>query len=440
MSDVKTLLTDRLRSEQMFEHQLKALRKALRQQLQETEKRQREDLERRIHRNSLLSSDTDRESSDDKQPDHQTSKEEEAEAECQKKFCAATVPSHVSLPLYQEMMQLREKERKQGREQRKNFLLSMQKPFSFQERENEKREKLKEIPKPRTAERTKKEMLAFLDERSCFQPKINSQVPDFNRLHKMLQTEGMRKTEGRDVTKCQPFHLWTSTLPTRQSSTNPKTSQEPKTSNHLKRSTSFGGLTSLSTDTLPMYITDAARKRCMAIRKSMELRDSKKQESADWMRRYQMRSQAMKKTVSIRAKVLDPHRSLKEVYHEKLQQHREADQQRMREYTRELQDMKTRVTTRPYLFERVTQRNAKVHAEQTYRNKLKEAGLNERLVEANGEAVEVTSITSRSQNDYNVNDHSIENDIHIREENVDNGEKIEDVEEKSVKSRGEEMP
>lgn len=69
-------------------------------------------------------------------------KEEEAEAECQKKFCALPAPSHVIQPLYQEMMEMKEKESKQGREQRKNFLLSTQKPFSFQEREREKREKL----------------------------------------------------------------------------------------------------------------------------------------------------------------------------------------------------------------------------------------------------------------------------------------------------------
>lgn len=72
----------------------------------------------------------------------QLRKEEEAEAECRKKFSSLPVPSHVSLPLYQEIMELKEKERKQGHERRKNFLLSVQKPFSFQEREEEKKEKL----------------------------------------------------------------------------------------------------------------------------------------------------------------------------------------------------------------------------------------------------------------------------------------------------------
>lgn len=56
-------------------------------------------------------------------------------------------------------------------------------------------------------------------------------------------------------------------------------------------------------------------------RKSMEMRDSRNQESADWLKKYQMRSQAMKKTVTLHAKLLDPHSSLKEVNNEKLKLH-----------------------------------------------------------------------------------------------------------------------
>ncbi|XP_039993925.1 protein FAM161B [Xiphias gladius] len=568
MARLEALLDDGIRTELMLQLQLKALSDALRQQLQETEKRQMEELERRIRQNALLSTAICRESGDKKELNHQTkhvgirrsistsaltsdkeashhlrwsdrpnssspawvcstnwkkcslqtsmvtptktqqcervalykttqmSKEEEAEAECQKKFCALPVPSHVIQPLYQEMMELREKERQRSHEQRRNFLLSIQKPFSFQGRENEKREKLiamlnqvsqdqktkvptvrkpphkvekdslaselrdqEEVcrtvhtrgtgrqqnsttscsPKLHTAERTRKEKLGFLDEKPSFQPKIIHQVPDFSRLHKALQTEALRKTKSKDVTKCQPFYLRTSGLPARQSRMSPEKSQEPKIS-HLSRSKSLGALTSLSTDTLPTYITDAVRKRCMAIRKSMEMRDNKNQESADWLRKYQMRSQAMKKTVTLHSKLLDPHSSLKEVYNEKVKHHMMADQQRMREYMKELREMKARVSERPYLFEQVKQRNAKAYAEQTYRDKLKKAGFKEQFVEENGETIEGTSVSSRSENYADVNDRSSENDIHSREENVDDGEKIEDVEEESVKSKGEEMP
>lgn len=75
----------------------------------------------------------------------QLSKEEKEEAECQRKFRAVPVPGHVFLPLYDEMLQVRQKERKEGHEQRRDFLLSMQKPFSFLERDEKKREKLMQM-------------------------------------------------------------------------------------------------------------------------------------------------------------------------------------------------------------------------------------------------------------------------------------------------------
>lgn len=55
MLKLEALLQDGLRSELMLQQQLKALSEAFRQQLQETEKRQVEELERRIHLNALLS-------------------------------------------------------------------------------------------------------------------------------------------------------------------------------------------------------------------------------------------------------------------------------------------------------------------------------------------------------------------------------------------------
>lgn len=70
MSKLETMLEDGLRSELMLQQQLKTLSKNLRQQLQETERRQREELERRIHQNALLSTDVDRESGDKNEVNH----------------------------------------------------------------------------------------------------------------------------------------------------------------------------------------------------------------------------------------------------------------------------------------------------------------------------------------------------------------------------------
>ena len=48
----------------------------------------------------------------------------------------------------------------------------------------------------------------------------------------------------------------------------------------------------------------------------------KNQESTEWLRTYQMRSQALRKSVALHAKLLDPQSNLKDVHDEKLQHHR----------------------------------------------------------------------------------------------------------------------
>lgn len=63
MSKLETLLKDGLRSELLLQQQLSALREAFQLQLQETERRQTEELEKRIHQNTLLST-GDRDSGD----------------------------------------------------------------------------------------------------------------------------------------------------------------------------------------------------------------------------------------------------------------------------------------------------------------------------------------------------------------------------------------
>ncbi|XP_077412377.1 protein FAM161B [Vanacampus margaritifer] len=488
MSEPDLMFANGSESEEILHHRLRYLSDSIRQQLQETERRHREQLESRIHHNTLLSADINKLSPQTKllelpapvleslseykhhdtlppawtqQCEREASckttqqrKEEAAEAECKKKFSALPVPVQVRLPLYGEMMERRDKERKQGLEQRKTFLLSVQKPFSFQEREKKKQEKLVELsnqvsqeakktsvnhvqrsspkrvqapadpercrkgtisttqqenPKLRIAERTRMEKLPFLDEKPSFQPKINQQVPDFKRLHKALQTESLRTSQSKDLTKCQPFYLRTSALPARQNKPSPEKSQMFSQSN-LSRSKSCGALKSLSADTLPTYITDATRKRCMAIRKSMEVRDGKNQESADWVRKYQSKSEAMRKTVSLHAKLLDPHKSLQEVYDERVQHHREADRQRTRDYLRDLQDMKARVRERPLLFEQVKQRNAKAQAEQAYKNELRKAGVEEQFVEKKGGAFTGTSISSTTKHDTSPDVHNNDKD------------------------------
>lgn len=54
MSKLETLLKDGFRSELLLQQTLTTLRESLKLQLQETESRQIEELEKRIHQNALL--------------------------------------------------------------------------------------------------------------------------------------------------------------------------------------------------------------------------------------------------------------------------------------------------------------------------------------------------------------------------------------------------
>ncbi|XP_016129878.1 protein FAM161B-like [Sinocyclocheilus grahami] len=504
---------DRDKSELSLELHLEALKAKRKQQLEKLELRHQNGLEKRVLQNSLLTSSTewilkakipqqsisdhDRRKSENRKhhsskvqnltsngveaprttgtnslgtvterqrkplpQGSQKAKEEADLAECQKQFCVAPVPEHVSKPLYDELSNEQERLRKEGREQRRDFLLSMQKPFRFHKREEKKRERLKEemasanksektepvcvrkpIPKAvsepsfseqlkvqeqqrkihihlraqetlkassapiqrqepsadrqtRSAQKNKSKMLGYLDQKLSFRPKTNAAVPDFDKLYQAFHQKAMEAAERRDVTHCKPFQLRTSTLQPRHRS--PENPQKSRDETNLKRSSSFGGLTSLSMDTLPTYITDAARKRSMAVRRSLELKDLKEQENAKWMKQHRIKSQAMSRAVAMRAKAMDPHKSLKEVYQEKLKQNRQADLERMKDYQKELKEIKTRVTSRPYLFEQVSQKNAKNNAERRYRNTLEQAGLDEHFVRSKGETNKAIHVDNES--------------------------------------------
>ncbi|XP_027700415.1 protein FAM161B [Vombatus ursinus] len=383
----------------------------------------------------------------------QAEKQEQEDAECQKKFQAQPVPAHVHLPLYQEIMERNEARRRAGIQKRKELLLSLLKPFSFLEKEEQKKEairqkasaamtqaktskqkvtktipksvlepalgdKLKEAelcrklriqkratdllqtasspitsnrytdPKSRISTRTRQEKLSFLQRDFDFQPRVNPSVPDFKGLYRAFQKEAAQKRETREATRNKPFQLRTANLHHQQRPS--KESTEPKNPPQspmapLQRSRSLSGLASLSPNTLPVHITDATRKRESAVRCSLEEKKDKENESARWLEQHRKKCQAMYKSVTSRAKAMDPHKSLKETYKAKLKENWLNDQKRTKEYKKELEEMKRRVQNRPYLFEQVTQIRARKEAERRYRDVLRKVGLDEDFVRNKGQ-------------------------------------------------------
>ncbi|KFO63731.1 Protein FAM161B, partial [Corvus brachyrhynchos] len=390
----------------------------------------------------------------DKERDKRQSQDE---AECQKQFRAQPVPAHVFLPLYQEIMEQNEIRRQAATQKRKELLLSTQRPFSFLEKEEKKKEairqkflaatpnesskqkqaskkvpkstydsllgdKLKEAelyreiriqmrandllkssiapidtsncrrePQSRTATRTKQERLGFLQDKSfSFKPKINPTIPDFEELYWAFQRKTVRRQEIKEPTRNKPFKLRTSNLHARQRQANEKTKfdffqdSQKLSKVSVQKSQSLPGLSSLSSNTLPVHITDATRKRESAIRYAQDNKKEGDKEGIYWLEKQKMKCQAMQKSVNSRAKALDPHKSLEETQKEKSKQNRQNMQDRTKEYRKELEEMQLRVKNRPYLFEQVTKHDARRGAERRYRRTLQQVGLSEEFVKKKG--------------------------------------------------------
>ncbi|XP_028627724.1 protein FAM161B [Grammomys surdaster] len=249
---------------------------------------------------------------------------------------------------------------------------------------------------PRTATRTQEEKLSFLQTEFGFQPQVNPVVPDYESLYKAFQRRAAERRETRETTRNKPFFLRTANLCHTPRSCDAataggekrRTQKSPQpTATPLPRSHSLSGLASFSANTLPVHITDATRKRESAVRMSLEKKD-KSDMSIQWLEMHKKNCQAMSKSVTSRAKAMDPHKSLEEVFKAKLKENRNNDRKRAKEYKKELEEMKKRIQTRPYLFEQVTKALARKEAEQRYRDTLRQAGLEEEFVTTKGQGTE----------------------------------------------------
>ncbi|XP_006046648.3 protein FAM161B isoform X1 [Bubalus bubalis] len=248
-------------------------------------------------------------------------------------------------------------------------------------------------PQPRTATRTREEKLGFLHTDFGFQPRVNLAVPDYEELYKAFQKRAAKRRDTREATRNKPFLLRTASLCHTRRPCDVAASEGRKVgaqespqppATRLSRSRSLNGLASLSANTLPVHITDATRKRESAVRCSLEKKD-KADESTQWLEMHKKKCQAISKSVTLRAKAMDPHKSLEEVFKAKLKENRNNDRKRAEEYKKELEEMNKRIQRRPYLFEQVTKDLAKKEAEQRYRDTLKQAGLDEDFVRNKGQ-------------------------------------------------------
>uniref|UniRef100_A0A3B4Y312 Protein FAM161A n=1 Tax=Seriola lalandi dorsalis TaxID=1841481 RepID=A0A3B4Y312_SERLL len=193
--------------------------------------------------------------------------------ECQRKFRASPVPAHVHLPLYEELQEQYHERRQNMRDREEQHLRTVQKPFSFLERERLKKEqkqlrhpqpsdqekvkpfKAKPVPKAVYAaasgeqmkeerlyrsiktqmraqellhsasmppsmlarrlsdrKKTKDDAAGGGDNSFTHRPQINKEIPDFNASYQRFQKQLEKRKEVKPTTACEPFDLRTSQI------------------------------------------------------------------------------------------------------------------------------------------------------------------------------------------------------------------------------------
>ncbi|KAM9017376.1 protein FAM161A isoform 2-T2 [Ara ararauna] len=356
-------------------------------------------------------------------------KQLEEEAECQKQFRANPVPAAVFLPLYHEILQRNEERRRSVKERSKLQLLACQKPFKFIEREKQRNEmrkmqlrdlsvpekktglfKAKPVPRcvysPAVNDRLKEEelyreirirmraeellrnsslpnsRLALKDtsekqKPKCSEPKqteqkprIKSSVPDFELLHQRFQQRLLQQKQAKHLTVCEPFGLRTPYIPSNKGKILKDIEEDEE---KLK-------------ETRWPYVSPRRKPQMRHSRVNSHLGGSKSPKITESTRR-------------------------------RIHAIRNYEKQRMQEYLQELQEMEERVKQRPLLFERVTQKNARIAAEKHYSNRLRALGICPEFVSRKGQTTKFLQYSSAEDFNYSTvaRERAIKDEVKERE-------------------------
>ncbi|XP_065538447.1 protein FAM161A isoform X2 [Lathamus discolor] len=257
-------------------------------------------------------------------------------------------------------------------------------------------------------------------------PRIKSSVPDFELLHQRFQQRLLQQKQAKHLTVCEPFGLRTPYIPsnkgkilkdieedeeklkeTRWPYVSPRRKPQMR---HSKVNSHLGGSKSPK-------ITESTRRRIHAIRSSLEEKRKLEEQQQRIRTKQKQRTKSLQKLVTTRAEANDPHQSLAQVSKSKLRTFRNYEKQRMQEYLQELKEMEERVKQRPLLFERVTQKNARIAAEKHYSNRLRALGICPEFVSRKGQTTKLLQYSSAEDFNYSTDarERAIKDEVKERE-------------------------
>ncbi|XP_010175426.1 protein FAM161A [Antrostomus carolinensis] len=232
-------------------------------------------------------------------------------------------------------------------------------------------------------------------------PKIRSNVPDFELLHQKFQKKLLQQKQVKHLTVCEPFDLCTPYIPSNKEKILKDIQQDeeklketrwpyasPRCKPQMRHSSANSHLSGFGASKSPK-ITEATRQRLQAIRNSLEEKKKLEEQQKRNRTKQRQRTKKLQKIVTTRAEANDPHQSLAQMSKSKLKTFRNYEKQRMQEYLQELQEMEERVNQRPLLFERLTQKNARIAAEKHYSNRLKVLGISPEFLSKKGQTTKL---------------------------------------------------
>ncbi|XP_050750982.1 protein FAM161A [Gymnogyps californianus] len=237
-------------------------------------------------------------------------------------------------------------------------------------------------------------------------PKVKSSVPDFELLHQKFQKRLLQQKQVKHLTVCEPFDLRTPYIPSNKGKILKDIQEDeeklketrwpytsPRRKPQVRHSSAKSRLSGLGECKSPK-ITESTRRRLQAIRNSLEEKRKLEEQQKRNRTKQKQRTKTLQKIVTARAEANDPHQSLAQMSKSKLKTFRNYEKQRMQEYLQELQEMEERVKQRPLLFERVTQKNARIAAEKHYSNRLRALGICPEFVSKKGQTTKLLQCSS----------------------------------------------
>ncbi|XP_042295511.1 testis-specific protein 10-interacting protein [Sceloporus undulatus] len=313
--------------------------------------------------------------------------------------CGGLPPGSPLVPLYWKMEARADARKRQLRQERRHWLQLTQQLLSLEEHppRKEKRLSVKQLeeklraellclatepeePSPQKENKKGKGQDPATKEEMTFKPTINRKIPNFKNLQKRFQDQLARKKEKAKLTICKPFHLHsTNSSQTLSGNEDKQVEEDP-----FYEVQQLWGVQwrahSCPDFSPPVMHTKASDKRQEANRLLIlewERRERQEKRRAELRRAKQQ--QVQRDVAKCLATYRTQGRSPMSIQRRR-EELRRQEKQRMEEYTLQLQEIQERVDSRPYLFERVMQTNARQAVERRFSQVLSALGINEEML------------------------------------------------------------